>query len=90
MVDNAGDIVDETAVGNDLIQASFTLTCRSARACREPDTDGYRAINGTGNGLANAITGNSGANIIEGKGGADTLDGGAGLDTVSYASSAAV
>jgi serralysin len=44
---------------------------------------GTRAINATGNGLANMITGNSAANVLSGGGGSDVLDGGAGNDTLS-------
>ena len=52
---------------------------------------GGAAIDGTGNGAANAIIGNNGANrlagggngdTLTGNGGADTLDGGAGNDTL--------
>ena len=42
---------------------------------------GSAAINGTGNGLANAITGNSAANTINGGAGADSMSGGDGDDT---------
>ncbi len=42
---------------------------------------GAAAIDGTGNGLRNAITGNGGANRLDGGGDADTLVGGAGDDT---------
>ena len=45
---------------------------------------GSTAINGTGNGLANAITGNAGANVIIGGAGADTFTGGAGADTFRF------
>ena len=91
VVDNAGDVVDEsTGSGTDLVQAaaSFDLS-QSLGNVENLTLTGTAAVNGTGNGLANTIIGNSGANIIEGKGGADILDGGAGLDTVSYASSGA-
>jgi VCBS repeat-containing protein len=44
---------------------------------------GAAAINGAGNGLANALTGNGAANALYGQGGADTLSGGAGADTLS-------
>lgn len=44
---------------------------------------GNQSINGTGNGLANAIDGNSGANSISGGGGADVLNGFDGNDTMT-------
>jgi hypothetical protein len=44
---------------------------------------GSAAINGTGNGLANALAGNSGNNILDGGIGADTLVGGLGDDTIN-------
>jgi Ca2+-binding RTX toxin-like protein len=44
---------------------------------------GTAAVNGTGNGLANAITGNGAANQLTGGGGNDTLSGGAGADTMT-------
>ncbi|NCQ36202.1 calcium-binding protein, partial [bacterium] len=44
-------------------------------------SDYGRAINGTGNGLANVLTGNGSANWLNGGAGADTLLGGAGNDT---------
>lgn len=43
---------------------------------------GTRALNGTGNELANALTGNAAANSLSGGIGNDTLDGGAGIDTL--------
>ncbi len=91
VIDNVGDVIDETAgSGTDLVQSAASFDLSTVLGDVENLTlTGTAAVNGTGNGLANTITGNSGANIIEGKGGADILDGGAGLDTVSYASSAA-
>jgi Ca2+-binding RTX toxin-like protein len=41
-------------------------------------------INGTGNGLANAILGNAGNNVLDGKGGADILRGGIGADKLVW------
>lgn len=43
---------------------------------------GAADVNGTGNGIANAITGNAGANALFGLQGNDTLDGSAGADTL--------
>ncbi|MEQ1519856.1 MAG: CAP domain-containing protein [Aestuariivirga sp.] len=91
VVDNPGDVVDEgTGSGTDLVQAAAGFDLSMVLGNVENLTlTGAAAVNGMGNGLANAITGNTGANVIEGKGGADILDGGAGLDTVSYSSSGA-
>ncbi len=91
VVDNVGDVVDEsTGSGTDLVQAAASFDLSAVLGEVENLTlTGSAAVDGTGNGLVNTITGNGGANVIEGKGGADILDGGAGLDTVSYASSGA-
>ncbi len=96
IVDNAGDIVNETdGDGLDLVQSSVTFNLTADGIITFGIIDnltltGALAINGTGNAEANTIVGNTGANVIEGKGiAADILDGGAGLDTLSYASSGA-
>ena len=44
---------------------------------------GAIAIDGTGNGLANALIGNSAANLLKGGAGNDTLDGKGGNDTLT-------
>jgi Ca2+-binding RTX toxin-like protein len=89
VVDNAGDVVTEAAGGgNDLIQSSIT---RALDAEVEKLTlTGAKAINGTGNSLANTITGNAGANVLDGAAGADTLTGGSGADTFVFTSLAGV
>jgi len=80
VVDNASDVVSETAgEGIDLVQSSVTYTLTA-------DVDnltltGSSAINGTGNVLGNVLTGNGGANLLDGDGGADTMAGGLGNDT---------
>jgi len=92
IVDNAGDVVDETGgSGIDTVQASITFSLsdgvHAKGAIENLILTGSAAINGTGNALDNVITGNSGNNVLEGLGGADTLIGGAGADTASYAGS---
>jgi serralysin len=92
VVDNAGDVVDDTGGGGtDTVQSSVTFSLSDAvRAKGDIENlalTGTRAINGTGNALANIITGNDGKNTLVGLGGADQLIGGAGTDTASYADS---
>ena len=90
VVDNAGDIVDESMAGS-----NGSDTVRSSISFSLADTThvlgdvgilvltGTANINGTGNGLDNPITGNSGANVLSGAAGNDTLNGGAGNDTLN-------
>lgn len=87
MVDNVGDVVDESVAGSggtDLVQSSITfslVTSASALGDLENLTlTGTANIDGTGNALANVITGNVGDNHLYGLGGNDTLIGGAGND----------
>ena len=80
VVDNAGDGVTEGAdAGTDLVRASvsYALTANVENLI----LTGSHNINGTGNGLANALTGNSGNNMLDGGAGADAMTGGAGNDT---------
>ena len=94
VVDNSGDIVNETGGdGLDTVLSSITFSLSNASraigAIENLTLTGAASINGTGNALANVIIGNSGKNIIAGLAGADFLDGGGGTDTVTYASSTA-
>src|SRR6185295_15185603 len=94
VVDNAGDIADETGGdGTDTTQSSITFSLSDALHAKGEIENltliGTGAINGTGNSLANIITGNTGNNILAGLGGADTLIGGTGTDTATYGASAA-
>ena len=79
VVDNSKDKVTETAgEGVDLVKASVSYTL--AANVEDLTLTGSKAINGTGNGLANMIIGNSGKNTLKGGAGNDTLDGGRGND----------
>jgi subtilisin-like proprotein convertase family protein len=79
-VDNIGDTLADSA-GLDTVHSTITLTL--AAGLETLILDGSAAINGTGNGLANALTGNSGANVLTGGSGNDILDGGAGADKLT-------
>jgi len=78
-VGEVGDVVTEGAdAGHDRINSAVTLTLGAN--IEDLLLLGSAGINGTGNGLDNAITGNIGDNILDGKAGADTMTGGAGND----------
>lgn len=80
IVDNAGDVVVETAGGGtDTVLASFDYTLTSGEI--ENLTLTGAALSGTGNAAANVITGTLGDDTLNGAAGADTLVGGAGNDT---------
>lgn len=89
-VDDAGDIVVETARGGtDTLLTSVNYRLDAAHAIETLATTSARAttaITLTGNDVAQAITGNAGANVIEGKGGKDVLTGLGGADTFVFAS----
>ena len=94
VVDNAGDIVDETGgSGIDTVQSSVSFSLADpVHAIGDIENltlTGTANINATGNALDNVLIGNSGNNVLIGGAGADTLDGGGGTDTASYASSLA-
>ncbi len=81
IVDNAGDVVNESAgQGNDAVNTyvNYVLPANIEYL----NLLGNAAISGTGNDLANIIYGNSAANVISGGAGFDYLDGGAGADTM--------
>ena len=87
VVDNAGDVVDETGgSGIDTVQASIAFSLADAvHAIGDIENltlTGMAAINATGNDLDNVLIGNSGANVLTGLDGNDTLNGGAGADTM--------
>jgi serralysin len=82
VVSDAGDLVVESAGGGiDMAQSAITyaLTAEVEKLM----LTGTASINGTGNGLANAISGNSAANILNGNNGSDTLGAGGGDDTLN-------
>ena len=88
VVDDAGDTVVEAAsAGADTVEASIDY---ALGANVENLVLTGAALNGAGNGLANAITGNAGDNLIDGGAGIDTMSGGAGNDTYIVDNSADV
>ena len=84
VVDNVGDIVDETdgaggdAGGLDTVLSSVSY--RLSAFVENLTLTGTAAIDGTGNDLANVLNGNSAANVLDGGNGDDTLNGNAGDD----------
>ncbi|MDX2273936.1 MAG: calcium-binding protein [Hyphomonadaceae bacterium] len=82
IVDDAGDVVTEVALGGtDKVSSSVTWTLGAET--ENLTLTGASAINGVGNALANTINGNDGANTLNGAGGADTLNGGRGNDILT-------
>jgi Ca2+-binding RTX toxin-like protein len=73
-------VIENANEGNDTVYASVNhmLAANVENLVLQGGTD----LQGTGNGLANAIFGNSGANTLSGGGGNDRLDGGAGVDVL--------
>jgi Ca2+-binding RTX toxin-like protein len=81
IIDNAGDIIQETSTLATEIDAVQSIATYSLTNNLEKLTLlGTAAINGTGNSLKNTITGNSAANILDGSTGIDTLIGNSGND----------
>ena len=80
VVDVAGDVVTEAAgEGTDTVEAWLGWTLGAN--LEQLRLMGTADLNGTGNGLNNALFGNAGKNILDGKAGADTMAGGLGDDT---------
>lgn len=93
VVDNSGDIVDESeSTGIDTVQSYLTIdlaarpmvpTPRIIGAVENLVLLGEAGINGYGNELANIIVGNGGDNILQGNAGNDLLRGGDGNDLLN-------
>ena len=81
IVDNAGDKVIETAGGGTLDLVNSSITWTLGANVERLTLVGDQAINGTGNGLANALYGNDSNNRLDGGAGADVMRGGLGNDT---------
>ena len=83
LVDNAGDVVTESAdEGTDLVRTSLaTYSLASTAAAENLSFTGSAAFTGTGNALANMLTGGAGNDSLDGGGGADTMAGGLGDDS---------
>lgn len=80
-VDDAGDIIIEAgSAGTDTVVSSLTLGLGSN--LENLTLSGTAAINGVGNGLANALTGNGASNNLDGGSGNDSLAGGAAGDVL--------
>lgn len=89
VVDNAGDVIDESAAGSagvDTVQSAiaFSLadTVHAKGVIENLTLTGAAAVKATGNNVANVITGNAAANTLDGAAGNDKLDGAGGNDTL--------
>lgn len=83
VVENAGDVVIELAGGGvDRILSQISYTLGDNVENLQLSTS--KAMNGTGNGLANTLLGNAGINVLDGRGGVDVLTGGAGSDVFMF------
>ncbi|MCV3244135.1 S8 family serine peptidase, partial [Mesorhizobium sp. ZC-5] len=87
VVDNAGDIVDESIAGSsgtDTVYAAFSYSLANSAtvlgSLERLVLTGAANINGTGNGLSNLLIGNSGNNTLNGGLGTDTMRGLGGND----------
>ena len=82
LVTDGGDTITEAAgEGTDVVKASVSYTLGAN--LENLTLTGSGAINGTGNGAANALAGNTGNNKLSGLDGNDTLNGFAGSDTLT-------
>ena len=83
IVESSGDVVVELAdqgIDRVLSQTSYTLSDNVENL----QLTTSKAINGTGNALANVIQGNAGINLLDGRGGMDTFTGGGGNDVFEF------
>ena len=81
IVDAGGTVTEAATAGIDTVSSSqsFALGANIENLV----LTGGSNVNGSGNGLDNAITGNGGGNALSGGAGADTLDGGANNDSLN-------
>jgi hypothetical protein len=89
VVDNAGDVVDETgAGGRDTIRSTLSIdltdTAHVKGSVENALLLGSAALDLIGNALSNQLTGNAGDNHIAGCGGRDVLRGNGGHDTFAF------
>ena len=76
-------IVEDSNAGTDRVKSSVSYALGINSNLENLTLIGNRAINGTGNELANILTGNSSNNHLKGGIGNDTLNGGGGSDTLT-------
>ena len=86
-VDNAGDIIIETASGGlDRINSSISIDLMGRNGAYANVENivltGAGALNAYGTAANNSLSGNAGANLLSGRAGNDTIGGGAGNDTI--------
>ena len=83
VVDNVGDqVIEKPGEGSDRIISQVSFSASENVEILQLSTS--KAINATGNALANTLIGNGGANVLDGRGGADVLTGGRGVDTFQF------
>jgi len=83
VVENVGDVVIELAnQGDDRILSQVNYTLPDHVETLQLSTS--KALNGTGNNLANTLLGNAGINELDGRGGQDVLTGGGGNDVFIF------
>jgi Ca2+-binding RTX toxin-like protein len=79
MVDNAGDMVIESAgAGTDIVFSTAHLVLPAN--VENLTLSGGADLQGYGNSDTNTLTGNAGSNLLDGRGGVDVMRGGAGND----------
>ncbi|MDZ3837326.1 MAG: calcium-binding protein [Rhodospirillales bacterium] len=83
VVDNVGDRVAEAPSEGDADTVESSIAYTLGANVENLELTGTAAINGAGNGDANALTGNVAANVLAGGAGADTLVGNEGNDTLN-------